>query len=139
MILKITCKNCELSEDNHKHIQANLEKIVKALPHVESDLIVFRLTLKRNTDKYHPQRTHPHSHKTYSDKKPSLAFYEGSITFRLDKNRLYVHFKGRTIDECINLGFERIFEEIEKFKDIHYTTESEYPDHSTIREKVGGE
>lgn len=34
---------------------------------------------------------------------------------------------------ALTLGFERIYKEIEKFKDTHFPAGSEYPNHSTIR------
>lgn len=133
MILTLTAKGCRISDDSQKRIIKHLKKINQALPYLEEDLTVFRLLLKKNIDKYHPPRMYPHRHKSYMDTKPALAYFEGSITFRLDKKRLYAHFKGQTIDECINLGFNRIFEELEKYKDLHFPAESEYPDKVSIR------
>lgn len=133
MIFKLTTKGCQVSDRTYQHITQHLAKITQALPDIEGDLIVFRLLIKKNIDKYHPPRTHSHPHKSYADVKPELAYFEGSITFRLDKKPLFVHFKGQTIDECVNLGFERTFKELEKFKDLHFPSESEYPNHSSIR------
>lgn len=133
MIFKLTAKNCKISDIAYKRIENHLRKISKSLPHEEGDLVVFRLNIKKNIDKYHPPKIHHHRHKSYTDTKLVLAFFEGSMAFRLDKNKLHIHFKGKTIDECLNLGFERIYKEIEKFKDTHFPAESEYPDHSTIR------
>ncbi|MBI4035367.1 hypothetical protein HY383_00300 [Candidatus Daviesbacteria bacterium] len=133
MIFKLTAKNCEISAASYKHISRHFEKMTQLLPHVREDLVVLRVVIRKNIDKYHPSRIHPHQHRSYADYKPALAYYEGSITFRLDKKRLYAHFKGQTIDECFDLGFDRIFEELEKYKDLHFPSESEYPNHSTIR------
>lgn len=133
MIFKLTAKGVQIPEQTYKHINSHLNKIARILPDVEEDLIVLRFNLKKNVDKYHPQKSHAHPHKSYSDKKTELAYYEGAITFRLEKKQLYVHFKGQTINECVNLGFERIFEEIEKFKDLHFSSTSKYPDHKSIR------
>ncbi len=133
MIFQLTAKNCRVSDKLSNHINKHLTKITQALPNVASDLIVLRLTIKKNIDKYHPPRVHPHPHRSYADLKPELAFFEGSMAFRLNKNSFYAHFKGMTIDECINLGFERLFEKLEKYKDLHFPDESEYPDHSSVR------
>lgn len=133
MIFKLTARGCRISKTSERHIRQHLKKISQSLPNIEEDLVVLRMMIKRNIDRYHPPRVHPHLHKTYSDSKPALAYFEGAINFRLTKKRLYVHFKGQTIDECIDHGFSLIFRELEKFKDLHFIDESEYPDHSSIR------
>lgn len=133
MIFQLTCKNCRMSNRSRRNINEHLEKISRSLQHTESDLLILRLIIRKNVDKYHPPRVHPHLHKTYADTKTALAYFEGSLTFRLDKKQLFVHFKGYTIDECINTGFDRIFKELEKFKDLHFPSESEYPNHESIR------
>lgn len=126
MIFKFTCKHCRISNKSQRDISKHLAKLNQMLPDVQSDLVVLRLTIKKNIDKYYPLK------KAYQ--KPSLAYFEGSMTFRLNKNRFYTHFKGATIDECIKVGFERLSKEIEKYKDLHFSSESDYPDHRSIRE-----
>lgn len=141
MILKLTTKNCRVSNKSEKRIRKHLARVTRALPHIESDLVVFRLTIRKNIDRYFPPRFRRHRHKTYSDLKPAISYFEGSIAFRLNKNRFYTHFKGVTTDECINLGFERLFIKLEKYKqasrwrdkDLHFPGESEYPDRRSIR------
>lgn len=135
MIFQLTAKNCQVPEASKEYINRNLSKLEQFLPDVAGDLLVLRLVIRKNVDRYHPPRTHLQQHKTYADTKPSLAYFEGSITFRIDKNRLYVHFKGQTLDECIKRGFELIFKELKKFKNLHFSSESEYPDHNSIRGK----
>lgn len=133
-MFKITTKGCQVSDRTRRRIYRHLAKVTQFLPDVEEDLIVFRLVIKKNIDRYHPQKTRSRLHK-YADVKPELAYFEGSITLRLNKKQLFVHFKGQTIDECVNLGFERIFDELKKHKDLHFSAESEYPDHSSIRRR----
>lgn len=133
MIFKFTCKNCRIPDRSRKRINELLNKITQILPGIESDLVVLRLTIRKNIDRYYPPRIHPHSHKTYSDSKTALAYFEGSMTFRLNKNRFYSHFKGATIDECISLGFQRIFAELERYKDLHFPSDSDYLDKRSIR------
>ncbi len=135
MIFKSTTKHCRISPGTQKYIDQHLKKITQNLPAVDEDLVVVRLTLRKNIDKYHPSRSRPHTHKSYADTKPALAYFEGSMTFRLDKKQLYVHFKGQTIEECVDQGFHLIFKELEKYKDLHFPADSEYPDHHSIRGK----
>lgn len=136
MIFKLTAKGCEISESAYRHIKTRLQKISQFLPRLSDDMIVFRMNIKRNTDKYHPKRVYPHSHKSYSDSKPYVANFEGSITFRMNKHSLYSGFRGHTIDESINLGFERIIKNLDKHKDLHFPAESKYPYKKSIRKFV---
>lgn len=115
MIFKLTKKNCEVPETTYKHIEKHLKKVDLYLEDIESDLVVFRLFIKKNIDKYHPPKAYPHN-RSYADIKPVLSYFEGSISLRLNKQPIYVHFKGASIDECIDSGFDLIFREIEKFK-----------------------
>jgi len=139
MIFKLTAKNCQISTTTQKYINQHIKKIIQLLPNIEEDLIVFRMIIKKNIDKYHPPRASPHLHKNYADVKPALAYFEGSTTFRLGKRQLYVHLKGQTIVECVDQGFGLIFRELGKYKDLHFPGESEYPDHSSIRRIVSYE
>lgn len=91
------------------------------------------MVLKKNIDKYHPPRIKDRTYKDYSDTKTALAYFEGSIALRLNRNRLYTSFKGQTVEECADTGFERIFEQIDKHKETHFPSDSKYPDRATIR------
>lgn len=125
MIFQLTCKNCRVEAKSRKNIDRHLAKISRELLNIESDLIVLRLNIRKNIDKYYPSK------KAYQ--KTSLGYFEGSITFRLDKTRFYTHFKGGIIDECVKVGFEHLSTEIEKYKDLHFSSESAYPDHQSVR------
>lgn len=134
MIFKLTCKNCRVTQKSRNYIDQYVNKIQRKLLKFPEDEIVLKLIIRKNVDRYYPPKIHLHTHRTYSDSKTALAAYEGSITFRLLKNRFYADFKGATIDECIKTGFSRILEEIEEFRNLHYPSESDYPDRKTIRE-----
>lgn len=133
MIFQLTTRNCRISDISRKYISYNLAKVIKLLNNFESDLIVLRLTIRKNTDKYYPARIHTHKRKNYSQIKPALSNFEGSVNFWLLKNNFYNDFKGKTIDECINLGFEAMLKKIKKFKNLHFSAASEYPNRSSIR------
>lgn len=133
MKLQLTTKNCEVVDKSRNRLDGHIAKIVKLLPDLESDLVLLRLTIRRNIDRYFPPRI-PHKNKTYSDSKTTLAYFEGTLAMPLFKNSIYVHFKGATIDECIKSGFEKLFVKIRKFKDLHFSSRSTYPNRSSIRE-----
>lgn len=133
MIFQKTLVNCRISPEADKHLNYHLEKISRALEDYDPDLPLVRFTLRKDIDRYHPPRRHLSKNKTYADAKPALSYFTGSIYFCLSRNRMYARLKGQTVDECIDLGFKRIFKKLEKYKDKHFPSESEYPDHSTIR------
>lgn len=135
MILKLTAKNCRISENTRRYIDQHIHKVAQALPNMQEDMVVLTLMVRKNIDKYHPQRNHS-SNKAYANKKPALAYFNGSISFRLEKKWLYVHFKGQTIDECVGYSFGVIFRELKKFKELHFSSESKYPDRSSIRKEL---
>lgn len=135
MIFKLTTKDCTISPGIQRRISQHLKKITQDLPNTEEDLIVFRLVLRRNIDKYHPHRNRPPLYKNYARSKPALAHFEGSMYFRLDKKQLYAHFKGLTIGECVDRGFELIWRQLQKYEGLHFSSDSKYPDHNSIRKE----
>lgn len=132
MKLQLTAKNCRIASHSQNLIEEHIAKIKRFLPDLESNLVFVRLTIRRNLDRYFPPRL-PHKYKTYKDSKTVLANFEGSLILPILKNRIYVRFKGTTIDECIKVSFERLFTKLEKLKDRHFSSRSSYPDHSSIR------
>lgn len=135
MILKLTAKGCKLLLNTQKHMNAYLAKMSRFLPKWEDDLIVLRLNLRKNIDKYHPATDHKLNYKTYKDTKAALAYFEGSMTCRLGKKQLYAHFKGHTINECITRGFDLIFRKLKQYKDLHFPSESQYPHRDSVRDR----
>ncbi|MBI2337937.1 hypothetical protein HYU95_02030 [Candidatus Daviesbacteria bacterium] len=134
MILKLTCKNCQISSKIKQYIDKHLKKITRLLPGMKEDLVVFKLIIRRNIDKYYPAKTRTHRHRSYADIRPALAYFEGAATFRLGKRQLYAHFKGQAVKECIDRGFDLIFRKLKQYKDLHFRSESQYPDHNSIRD-----
>lgn len=127
MILKLTCKNCQISSTIKQYIDKHLKKITRLLPDVKEDLVVLRLTVRRN-------RTRSRRHRSYADIRPVLAYFEGAATFRLGKKQIYAQFRGQVIKECIHRGFDLIFRKLKQYKDLHFSSESEYPDRNSIRD-----
>ncbi len=132
MKLQLTAKNCKITSHPQELIDDNIEKIERFLPDLEGDLVFIRLTIRRNTDRYFPPRI-SYRNKTYGDSKPALAYFEGTLALPIKKSNIHVRFKGATIDECIKLGFERLFTKLKKFKDLHFPSRSRYPNHTSIR------
>ena len=135
----MTAKECRISDVSRKHINDYLAKVTKLLSNFAGDLVVLRLTIRKNIDRYHPPKIKTRKRKNYSDLKSALSNFEGSINFRLLKNSFHTNFKGKTIDECLNLGFMCLFKKLRKFKDLHFPAASEYPHRESIRGGVFNE
>lgn len=135
MISKFTAKGFRISQRTFKHLDFHLKKIIRAFPRLNPELALFDLLIKKSKKKYHLKRHHHHSFTGYSDRKGALAFFEGSINLRLPKKPLRVEFKGRTADECVDTGVKVLKKEVAKYKDLHYKSQSKYPNHDSIRKE----
>lgn len=133
MVLELTAKNCRISPLSRVYIDEYINKINRQLKSFSGDEIVLRFTIRKNIDRYFPPKIEHHTHKRYADLKPILAYFEGSVSFRLKKNRFYNHFKGQSIDECIKVGFDKLIKEVDRFRNQHFSSESDYPDRASIR------
>lgn len=123
MELKITAKQCTIPSSSYRKLLGHTKKISKSLSRLNDNAIVYRLVLK----------AHYHRYRVHLDKEQIPAFVEGAISFRLAKKTLSIKFKGLTVDECLQEGIEKISRELVKYKDLHFKSQSEYPDRSSIR------
>ena len=133
MIFQLTLKNCRISELSSAYLTQFSYKLQKRLDVRSNDEILLKLTIKKNIDRYFPPKGGLAKHKKYADSKAALAFFEGSISLRFRKNRLYSEFKGVTIDECIKTGFSRLLKEVSEYRNHHFSSESDYPHRQSIR------
>lgn len=135
MIIKLTLKHSQLSEKNIGMINHYIDKITQMLPHYSEDLPLLAITIRQDKSFYSPKKVS--DNKNIKRKTGIASFYEGSTTLHLPKNPIDIHFRGKTIDECLNMGFDSLLEKIKKFKDKHFHSESQYPNYSAIS-KVRG-
>lgn len=119
MRINVADKGVKVDEASLKILDRNLVKISKLLPHLNPDLTSLNFFIKRNTSKT----------------KTMQANYEGWMRLILPKKALYTHFKGVTVGECIRGGMKHLSREIKKYKDLHFKSQSEYPNQDTIRRK----
>lgn len=123
MRLKITTKGFQIPIQLYKHLDFHLQKISQRLPHLEYDLSSFSIVIRKTAHKYYIKRHYHHA----------LALFEGSMNLQLPKKPLIVTFKGQTINECIDRGIDRLKKELQKYKDLHFKSQSEYPNRLSIR------
>ena len=131
MKLKITAKGFQIPTKIYQHLNFHLPKISQRLPHLNYDLSLLSIIIRRTAHKYHIKRHYHQSYTNYADRKPALALYEGSMNLRLTKQPLIVTFQGYTINECIDRGIDYLKKELQKYKDLNFKSQSEYPNHKS--------
>lgn len=119
MRVNIADKGVKVDAEALKILNKNLEKINRLLPHLNPDLTSLNFFIKRNISKT----------------KTIQVNYEGWMRLILPKKALYTHFKGMTVEECIHTAIKHILREIKKYKDLHFKSQSQYPNHDTIRKE----
>lgn len=113
MIYSISTKDCKISEKNLTLLERHLYKLSDLISKFSSDLPLLYLVIRW------------HSKKEY---------YDGGIFLDIPKKRLYCSFHGKSIEEAIQLGFERIEKEVKNYKGLHFASNSEYYDHSNLKD-----
>lgn len=136
MIFKLTSKGFKASVKTYEYVQRRLKKTAQLLPHLDSDLSQLNILIRKHTSKYSPKRHYHHAYTNFTNRKSSMALFEGSIDLKLPVKKLYVQFKGKNIAECLHVGMNRIQKEVKKYKDLHFKSQSEYPNHNSIRKSI---
>lgn len=126
MIINIADKGIKLDQKSVEDINKHFQKVNKLLPHFNPDLLSVNFFIRKNDDKYHVKRKYRHT-------AVALAHFEGWIRLILPKKALYTHFKGADVQECIHIGVKSLIKEIKKYKDLHFKSQSQYPNRKTIR------
>lgn len=133
MKFNIVTKKIQIPTNVKKHLYSNMRKISRRLPFFNSDLPLLNFLVKKVSNKYYPKRHYHPSFTSTMDRKTSLAFFAGTINLQLAKNTVYLNFKGQTLSECLNRGVKLLERKLQKFKDLHFKSRSDYPNHSSIR------
>lgn len=115
MIYTLSSKGLQISEKNLVLIEKYLFKLSSLISQFSSDLPLLYLVIRWQSKK---------------------DFYYGSIFLDIPKKRLFCSFSGKSIEEALELGFERIKKEIETYKGLHFMSDSEYYDHLSLEEAL---
>ena len=137
----ISTKHCSLSDKNLEHIDQHIAKINRMLPNLGSDAAELDIVIRQNKKRrlnHIKLDEFEENHGTLTigytnPKSPDPIYINGTIKLTLPKKPLAVNLEGASIDEAINIGFERLFKELKTYKGKHYASNSEYFDHTTIR------
>lgn len=131
MICKITAIRCQLPDFALEQIEKNLNKLVRLLAEFMPDLPLLSIVIR-----HHRQRDYPPKHPGISRHTGIMDYFEGSMVLHLPKAPLAAHFHGRTIEEGLGVGFDWLSNELERYRELHLSSDSDYPDQSTIRKET---
>lgn len=112
MKFTITTKDCALSSKAAHTIDVYADKLMERLPHMEIDLSLLSLSLRRR------KRGH---------------LYDGSIILRLPHRPLIAAMEGHSPEESLLKGFRRILNELIKYKGQYFSSDPKHHDRQTIR------
>lgn len=137
----VSSKHLSLSDKTLAHIKEHVEKVNRLFPHLASDITELDICMRENKQKKLNRIKLEEGEEKYTGKSgeavhpkdPNPIYFDGVIKLVLPKKPLVVHFKEATIDGAINVGFERLCKKIKTYKGKHYSGNSEYYDHRSIR------
>lgn len=116
MNLCITTRYYQLSNSLWQVIERHIKKISQYLPHLNPNLGLVKLVIKRNKRR---------------------NYFDGSLSLSLPKKHLHAYFQGFYAEEEIKNAFERLLKELGRYKGKHFTNDSQYFRHESIRGSYG--
>lgn len=112
MNLCVTGRQCQITDSLWDEIEKHVQKLNQYLPHLNANLGLIKVVIKRNKRR---------------------NFFDGSISFSVPQKHLYTYFQGVHVDEAIRDAFKHIFRELSKYKGKHFTNDSQYFRHESLR------
>ena|ERR1035437_5777139 len=110
MIYILTKKNIALPKDKNQAINNEIRRIDHLLPYINLAFPIMWVNIVK-----------------------SGKLYNATLRLPLPKQVLYTHFLSDTPSQAIHLAFERLLKIIKKYKDLHFKSRSDYPNHKSIR------
>lgn len=141
MNLIITTKKFRLLGNDQQYIGKLVKKILRFIPWKDDDYPLLEIILRK-----HKKKSLDHSEKKLIAKdlvRPlaghetidNPVYYDGTVDLILPKKRLVANMLGKTVHEAIKDGFDELFSEIDTYKGLHFSGNSKYYSHQTIRQK----
>lgn len=112
----VTTRYYQVSNSLWRVIKRHVEKIEQRFPHLNPNLGVIKLVIKRNKRR---------------------NYFDGSISLSMPKKHLYVHFLGFYPEEVVDNAFGHLFKELARYKGKHFINDSQYFHHESIRRNYG--
>lgn len=142
----ITTKQCVLSKDIEHYVEQEVSKLVRFLRRHDPILPTLDIVIRKHKKRRLNHRAladgfsdHQWTILMVHPKADSSHYYDGMMKLLLPQKPLVVHFKGKTTDEALNVGFARLMKELETYKGKHFESDSQYFDHRSIRRRVAYE
>lgn len=134
----VSTKKFKLSSKIEVDIARHIAKIVRVTPIFPNNFILLDITIRKEKKNSldHTENTIRNFDINPLPGHPIIdnpVFYDGTLHLVLPIKSLTVHFRGKTPDEALQFGFERLVEEIDVYKGKHIPSDSEYKNHKTIR------
>lgn len=120
MIVQLTTKGLKIDSATVVKIKNEFLKIGKYVPHLPQDLQL-NVYIKKEVLK------------TGARTKAVLQNFDGWVKLIMPKKVLYSEFNGRTVSQGILNGKRNLRKELKKYKELHFKSQSKYPNHQTIR------
>jgi len=136
----VTMKHMKLSNKVLARIKRHVQKLSVLFSEMEEDLPFLEIIVKKHkkrrlnhvTDEIRFDDT-IETIESVSPKYHSPVYYDGTIKLILPRKSLVAHTKGFLPDQAIDKGFVRLMKEAKTYKGKHFTGNSEYFDHRSIR------
>lgn len=93
-------------------IERHIDKIGTYLPHLPPDHPGIDIVVSRTV---------------------TVTGYRGSMLLSLPRKLLYVRFAQETLDAAFQEGFRKLLKEIQTYKGMHFSADSTYKNHESIR------
>lgn len=128
MIYNITTKGFQLSDKKLDYIDKYVRKVSKFLSDIDIYLLQFDIILR----KYRGKRLDQEGRVKVHPKFKSPIYYESRILFKIPIRSLVARSKGASIEEAIDISFDRLLKELETYEGKHIPSDSDYYDHRNI-------
>lgn len=132
MITSLSTKHITLTPLEQNKFETLVHKLTAVLKDLQQDLVKLDIHITPDKNLLYP-RLHKSRPSNYKKEKPTIANLQGTMSLFLPKQVLHTKFISRNLLEGLEKGFKHLFSEVRKYKDLHFTSDSHYPDQSTIR------
>ena len=112
----VTARHYQITSSLWDVVERHVQKIGNRLPNLNPNLGLIKLVIIRNKRR---------------------NYFDGSISFSVPKKHLYAYFQGVRVEEAVKNAFGRLFKELNKYKGKHFTNDSQYFRHESIRQIFG--
>lgn len=140
MHFTVTTKQFHLSDNEYRHLERLVKKLLQFTPWKEPDYPLLDVILRKNRKKslnHIEKRLISESALLPKQRHETIdnpIYFDGTLELILPKKRIVAQMLGKTVREALKDGFDELFLELDKYKGMHFVNDSEYYSHKTIRQ-----